>query len=95
MEWAHILADLSQSSLCVLVLEYHDKASSQRCSLWLKQNGVRADVDVLHQPSDQAIVEYVSEHLPGTLVINRDSSCLNETQLAAMVNQCDCPVILC
>jgi hypothetical protein len=33
--------------------------------------------------------------LPGALVINRDSKCLNEDQLAEIVNQCDCPVILC
>jgi nucleotide-binding universal stress UspA family protein len=95
IELAHTLADSNQSLLCVLVLDFQDGEHSQRCSTWLKQNGVRADVDVLIDPSEHLILGYVRARLPGALVINRDSKCLNEDQLAEIVNQCDCPVILC
>lgn len=95
IEWGATLAQLNSTTLTVLVLSNDGATHSQQCLDWLQHHGIRAEVDQSLVRADQGILDYVRKSPPDMLLINRDSKYLGETQLCDIVNEFDCPLILC
>ena len=95
LECASRLATLNGKPLAVLVLAALGDQATRQCMSWLQEHDIRAEVDQVLNPSENAIVEFVRKWPPGVLLINRDSEFVKDAQICRMVNEMDCPLILC
>ena len=95
IELGNTLAQLNGVPLTVLVLADDGDERTQQCLAWLRQQGIRAELDQWLNNAENKIIDYVSKYPPGMLLINRDSHELNESKLCDIVNQFDGPLILC
>lgn len=95
IELADNLAHRNATSLAVFVLASSGDEPLSQCVTWLRQQGIRAEVNQVIQPSQDAIIDYVSKYPPSVLVINRDSDFIGDAQIRRLVNEFDCPLILC
>jgi nucleotide-binding universal stress UspA family protein len=93
LEFASSLAD--PSPLVVLVLANNGDEVGQQCVSWLATHNVRAEVDRALNPSRDVIIDFVKKWPTGVLLINRDSEFISESQIGRLVNEFDCPLILC
>lgn len=95
LDLAGKLTDPNGDPLSVLAIgDDSDKVSSQ-CMTWLRHHGIRAAVDRVLRPSKDAIIEFVRRWPPDVLLINRGSKFLSDVQINRLVNESDCPLILC
>ncbi len=95
LELANLLTDPHSSALSVLVLAHNGDAVEQQCMSWLQQKGIRAEVDQVLHPSEDALIDGVRKRPPSMLLINRDSQFISDSQIYRLVNEFDCPLILC
>jgi nucleotide-binding universal stress UspA family protein len=95
LELANVLADAHAPALSVLVLAKNGDAVGQQCMSWLQQRGIRADVDQVLNPSEDALIDGIKKWPPSMLLINRDSQFISDSQICRLVNEFDCPLILC
>jgi nucleotide-binding universal stress UspA family protein len=95
LELARSLIEPNAPALTVLVLDGDSEDRSQRCMAWLQERGIRAEVNEVLRPSSQPIVDYVRKYPAGMLLINRDSGFISAAQICRLVNEFDCPLILC
>ncbi len=95
IELGNTLAQLNDVPLTVLVLADDGDERARQCMAWLRQQGIRAEVDQSLSHTENRIIDYVSKYPPAMLLINRDSHSLNESKLCDIVNQFDGPLILC
>lgn len=89
------LAESNSGKLTVLVLPGRETQGAETCRAWLKQQGIRADVDQTLAPSGEAITYCVRRCAPGLLLINRDSEFLDDSMISQIVDEFECPLILC
>ncbi len=95
IELAHSLAEPSAAQLTVLVLANNGDQRSKECLAWLEEHGIRAEVNQVISTSNAPITDFVGKYRPAILVINRDSESSNDLQIGRLVNEFDCPIILC
>ena len=95
LEFATRLAEKHSPALSVLVLAKNGDEVAQQCMSWIRQAGIRADVGQLLNPSDDALIDCVRKWPPSMLLINRDSEFIDDTQICRLVNEIDCPLIVC
>ena len=95
LKLAQRLAEPNDAALTVLVLADQGDQQSNACLTWLQQQGIRAEVNQLLRPIDNAIVDYVRKYSPSMLLINRDSGLVNDQQVRRIVDEFDCPLIIC
>ena len=62
---------------------------------WLAQQGIRAQVHQALRPSDEAVIDFLRKEPTAAILINRDSACVDASQIRRVVNELDCPLILC
>jgi nucleotide-binding universal stress UspA family protein len=93
LEFATSLAD--SAPLMVLVLANNGEEVGQQCVSWLAKHNVRAEVDRALNPSRDAIIDFVNKWPARLLVINRDSEFISDSQIGRLVNEFDCPLVLC
>lgn len=93
LEFGKSLAD--SAPLMVLVLANNGDEVGEQCVSWLASHNVRAEVDRALNPSRDAIFDFVKKWPAGLLVINRDSQFLDDAQICRLVDEFDCPLILC
>jgi nucleotide-binding universal stress UspA family protein len=93
LELAKGLAD--PSPMVVLVLANNTAHVSHQCMTWLEEQNVRAKVDQAPHPTKDAIIEFVKQWSPSVLLIDRDSAFIDEAQICRLVNDVECPLILC
>jgi nucleotide-binding universal stress UspA family protein len=92
---ANSLVAPDSPALSVLVIADDGDEVTRQCVGWLKQEGIRAEIDKVINPSEDTIVDYVRKWPPNVLVINRDSKFTSDSQIYRLVNEFDCPLILC
>lgn len=95
LELANLLSDLQPPAPTVLVLAVNDGEVEQQCVSWLRQRGIRAEVERVLDPSQQSIVDSLTRWPPSMLLVNRDSKFISDSQICRLVNEFDCPLILC
>ena len=95
IEVANELAKSNSGELSILVLSDNGQHRADTCMAWLRRQGIRAEVNQAIASPSQAIVNYVRTFAPGLLLINRDSEFLGESQISEIVNEFECPLILC
>ncbi len=95
LELANSLAVPNSSDLSVLVLAKNGDDVARQCVSWLQQNVVRAEVDQVLNPSEDAIIDSIRKWPPRMLLINRDSKFISDSQICRLVNEFDCTLILC
>ena len=95
IELAGNLAEQNSHVLTVLVLADDAEEVAQRCLAWLQQHGIPAEVNQMLSVSQNAIIDYVRKWLPGVLLINRDSGFISDSLIHRLVNEFDCPLVLC
>jgi nucleotide-binding universal stress UspA family protein len=95
LELAHRLTAPNATALTVLVLAENGDQQSKTCFDWLEQQGIRAEVNQVLRPTGEAIIDYVRRYPPSMLLINRDSVLVNDQQVRRIVDEFDCPLILC
>ena len=95
LEIAKLVADRQPNAPTVLVLASDGDELEQQCVSWLRQRGIRAEVERVLNPSEQTIVDSLRKWPPRMLLINRDSKFISDSQICRLVNEFDCPLILC
>ncbi len=95
LELASSLDPSNAPPLSVLVLADDCDDAAQQCMSWLQQRNVAAEVNRIDNPSADAILEFVRQWPPKMLLINRDSKFISQTQIYRLVDESDCPLILC
>ena len=95
LELASELAGPTADGLTVLVLPGDDEQRSDECVAWLEQRGIGAEINQAAVSSGEAILGYVRRFRPRSLVINRDSNFIDDAQVNQIVNEFDCPLVLC
>jgi nucleotide-binding universal stress UspA family protein len=95
IELANNLAESSSGGLTVLIITNNADERSRQCLTWLQERGIRAEINQASGSSDEAIIDYVRKYPPAILLINRDSDVIAESQIQRLVNEFDCPLILC
>lgn len=93
LELAAKLAD--PDPIIVLVLAEHGNEAARQCLAWLNERGIRAEVDQATKPVVGAISDFVRKWPPSVLLINRDSPFVSEAERRSLVDEFDCPLILC
>lgn len=93
LEFAKSLAE--PSPIVVLVLAKNGNDVARQCMSWLKEQNVRAEVDQALNPTNDAIRDFVRKWPPSALLINRDSEFISDAQICSLVNEFECPLILC
>ena len=95
IEIANKLAESNAGELSILVRSGNGQQRADMCLAWLRQQRIQAEVNQAMASFSQAIINYVRTFAPGLLLINRDSQFLNESQISLIVNEFECPLILC
>lgn len=95
IELASNLAESRSDGLTILVLADNGAERSRQCLLWLQQHGIRAEINQAIRPSNEAVIDYVQKYSPDVVLINRDSDAVGESQIYRIINEFDCPLILC
>ena len=95
IELGHSLAEPNVAELTVLVLANNGDQRSEQCLAWLEEHRIRAELNQVIGASDQPITDFVRKYRPAILLINRDSESINDWQIGRLVNEFDCPIILC
>ncbi len=95
IELGQTLARANSTALTVLVLSSEGEEDAAKCAVWLQQHSIHAEIDRSLSATDDALIQYVRKFTPGLLLINRDSRYLNESNVCEIINQFDCPLILC
>lgn len=95
IELGDTLARANSSILHVLVISSDGEEDARKCASWLQQHAIHAQLDRSLSATGDALIQYVKQFTPGVLLINRDSACLNESDVCEIINQFDCPLILC
>ena len=88
--------DLAKDSpILVLVLANTGNEVASQCRSWLEAKNLRAELDQALNPTQDTVIDYVKKWSPSVLVINRDSAFINDSQICRLVNEFECPLILC
>ena len=95
LEFASRLAEPHNGVLIVVVVAQNGDDATKQCRSWLQQHRVRAEVDQVLAPTEDAIVGFVRAWRPAVLVLNRDAEFVTDAHVSRLVNEFDCPLILC
>ena len=95
LELANRLTDPSCPRISVLVLTAYNDEVAKQCMSWLQQKDIRAEVYQVSRSSEDALLDYVRKWPPSVLLVNRDSGLINDSQICRLVNEFECPLILC
>jgi nucleotide-binding universal stress UspA family protein len=94
LELAASLAKQNSQPLCVLALIRQGEQLSERWVSWLQRRQIQVQIHQVIEPERNAIVDFASKQDPSMLLINRDCGFLDSAQIARLVNECDCPLVL-
>jgi hypothetical protein len=95
LEIAGSLIEPESPVMTVLIPEGHGEEVTKSCMSWLQQHDIRAEIHQLLEPSEEAIIHYVRKWPPGVLLINRDANFITHSQISQLVEQFECPIVLC
>lgn len=76
----------------ILVLAKNGDAATRECRKWLEENHVSAEVVVVDR--DQ-IVDFLRQRPPAILLMNREADFFSNQQISWLLNDFECPLILC
>lgn len=95
LKFASRLAEPRNVVLTVVVIADNGEEAISQCTSWLQQHHVRAEVEQVRTPSEDAVVDFARKWRPAVLVLNRDSEFVTDSRICRLVNEFDCPLILC
>ncbi len=95
IELASRLVEQDSGTVAILVLASNGRQHTEQCLAWLQQHSVRAEINQVLRPSEQTIIDYVRKYPAAVLLINRDSECISDLQICRLVDEFDCPIVLC
>jgi hypothetical protein len=94
LELAASLAKENAQPLRVQALMRPGEQLSERWVSWLQRQQIQVEIHEVIEPDRNAIIDFVRKQDPSMLLINRDCGFLDNTQIARLVNECDCPLVL-
>jgi hypothetical protein len=89
------LAERSRQTLVPLVVSPAPGESAEQLWSWFHQRAVRAALAPIARASPGTIASQIRNCSASALVINRDADLLGDVHFRQLVNELECPVILC